>query len=176
MTLVQSSRHLQLDTMSHELHNYLEIELKATILSLLGVNMDVGMKMAAPVLPEMFKFFFSENILGMNYKEQLDLFNPLGYNRSQEGQKTLLQQKTKWKEIFILSTRGKAKTSWENIAKCALSSQQYPRPSIFNNGSDNTVSCSARHATQETKEAIRLAGRYHQQQLDNFFRFDREVT
>ena len=175
MTLVQSSRHLQLDTMSHELHNYLEVELKATILSLLGVNMDVGMHMAAPVLPIMIRFFFSENILGMNYKEQLDLFNPLGYNRSQEGQRTLVQQKTKWKEIFILSTRGKAKKSWENIAKCALSSQLYPRPSIFNNGSDNTVSCFDRHASQETKEAIRLAGRYHQQQLDNFFRFDREV-
>ena len=74
------------------------------------------------------------------------------------------------------SIRGKAKRSWENIAKCALDSRQYPpRPSIFNNESDNTVSCFDLHATKETKEAIRLAGRDHKHQLDNFFRFDREV-
>ena len=64
------------------------------------------------------------------------------------------------------------------IAKCALSSWQYPRrPSIFNNGSENTVSCFDRHATHdyEVQEAIRLAGLYHKPQLDNFFQFDCEV-
>ena len=58
----------------------------------------------------------------------------------------------KWKDIFMLSIRGKAKRSWENIAKCALSSWQYPRPSTFNNGSDNTVSCFDRHATHKVKK------------------------
>ena len=132
--------------------------------------------MASELLPKLFNFFFSENILGTNYKEQLDLFNPLGYNRSQEGQKTLVQQETKWKEIFMHSIRGKAKRSWENIAKCALDSRQYPpRPSIFNNESDNTVSCFDRHATHEVREAIRLAGLHHKHQLDNFYQFDYEL-
>ena len=171
MTLVQYSQHLQLDALSHKLNDYLETELKATILSLLGLHKGIGKDMTSPMLPKLFHYFFSENILGMNYKEQLDLFNPLEYAPN----KTLVKRDTKWKEIFFLSIRGKAKRSWEEIAKCALDSQHNPRPSIFNIGSNNTDSCVDRHATQETQEAIRLAGVYHKQQLDNFFQFDREV-
>ena len=42
MSPVQYSQHLQLDTLLYKLHNYLETELKATILSLHGVHLTIG--------------------------------------------------------------------------------------------------------------------------------------
>ena len=120
-----------------------------------------------------FNFYFGEMMWGLNYMDYLDQYNPLEFEFTNRG-KIYTGRSTRWKYYLEKSGRSQSgRRSWEQIARCADSGNQYPRPNIFY--SANSQSCFDRHATQDVRLAIEEIGDYHQYQIYNFFRYDPEV-
>ena len=175
MTFYLHSKHLQLDSMSPNLSEYWEEELKATTLSLIdNWNENENFDNFKKHLTKQFNFIYHENLWGLSLRDGLN--TPSEY-RWENGQKKLGPKSAKWKQsLNKSSTTQSGRRSWEQIAECARNSKQNPpRPSIFERESNNAPSCFDRHATQDVKKAIEDAGKYHKWQLDRFFQWDHEV-
>ena len=115
-----------------------------------------------------FNGWFANMMWGIDKKTR-ERYVPLGYNFSAGG-KTLVKLDPKWKWEFTKPTNSESgRKSWEQIADCAYNTSQYPRPSIFGLGADNSSSCFDTYATQEVRNAILWAGDYHKFVLDRTF-------
>ena len=170
------SQHLQLDSLSQEFNEGLETGLKASILSIVrnqAVGDDNDFFEARKELQNKFNFYYGEMMWGLNYMDSLDQYNPLEFE-FQNGKKIYTGRSTRWK--YYLEKSGSTqsgRTSWEQIAGCADSGNEYPRPNIFY--SANSPSCFDRHATQDVRLAIEEAGDYHAYQIYEVLRYDPEV-
>ena len=71
MPVVLNSQHLQLDSMSRNLHDNLETEIKATLLSRIG-SCDDFLEELNRGLAGKFNFYYGENLWGLNFKKDLD--------------------------------------------------------------------------------------------------------
>ena len=115
-----------------------------------------------------FNAWFAEMMWGVDKKTR-EGYLPLGY-RFNNGETTLVKLDPKWKWEFTKPTYSEVgRKSWEQIADCAYNATQYPRPSIFDQGKDNSSSCFDTYATQEVRNAILWAGDYHKFVLDRTF-------
>ena len=71
------SQHLQLDSMSRDLHDKLETEIKATILSLVGSRRGGTRDFLQALdngLTGKFNFYYGENLWGLNFKKDVDKY------------------------------------------------------------------------------------------------------
>ena len=82
-----------------------------------------------------FNFYYGEMMWGLNYQDDMDQFNPLGWSFA-NGQKKLEYRKTRWEKALSDSVRTESgRTSWEKINRCARNTGQYPRPDMFQSNS-----------------------------------------
>ena len=165
---------MQLDPLSYELNKYLEDEIEALIMSQIQSERQVWFARddffeARKQVVYAFNGWFAEMMWGYDQKARGG-YVPLGYQLSSDGDKILVNLNPKWKWEFTKPANSESgRKSWVEIADCAYNTTQYPRPSIFDEGKDNSSSCFDTYATQEVRNAILWAGDYHKFVLDRTF-------
>ena len=73
MSVALNSQHLQLDSMSRDLNDNLETEIRATILSRIGPRDDF-LEALDNGLTGKFNFYYGENLWGLNFKKDVDKY------------------------------------------------------------------------------------------------------